>query len=234
MAPDFIERMVALFRENPACVTAIGLAVGVYPDGREVSSLSSNQRPRFMPGHEMALAAIDGQPVFGNPGFSFVVRRDALVAAGGFHESFEQHLLYGIAAFGVTGFDPEAHMYWRYHEGQLNKALSDRGWIPLRYSRSLLQDFGLERRWAEAFGAAAARKVALFIETGAYDTAAELFATNLASFRFAAAWNTLRIAGLDRHFLARLPMRLWDKRRWFVSSLLRVTGLRSLLRGRQA
>lgn len=231
VAPDFIERMVALFQENPACVTAMGVAVGVHPDGREVSSVALNQRPRFMPGHEMALAAIDGLPVYSNPGLSFVMRRDALQAAGGFHECFEHHLLYGLAAFGVTGFDAEAKMYWRYHEGQLNKSLSDRGWISLAYIRSLLNEFGLERRWAEAFGVQPARRVALFLETAAYDGAAEVFATNLSSFRLAAAWRTLRIAGLDRRFLARLPARLWGKRRWFASSLLRVTGLRRVLEG---
>ncbi|BAE48861.1 glycosyltransferase family 2 protein [Paramagnetospirillum magneticum] len=229
LAPDFFERMVALFRENPACTTAIGVSVGVRPDGSEVSAAAANQRPRFMPGHEMALAVIDGKPVFGSPGFCFVMRRDVLEAAGGFHDSFEQHMLYGIVAFGVTGFDSEARMYWGYHEGQLNKALRDRGWVSLGYTRSLLDGFGLERRWAEAFGPAAARTVAEFIERQAYQSAAEIFAGCLAELRPAAIWRSFRAAAPHLGFWKALPAELWEQKRLFAANLLKLVGLKPLL-----
>ncbi|CUW37987.1 putative Glycosyltransferase [Magnetospirillum sp. XM-1] len=229
LAPDFFERMVALFRENPACTTAIGLSVGVRPDGSETSAAALNQRPRFMPGHEMALAVIDGKPVFGSPGFCFVMRRDVLEAAGGFHESFEQHLLYGVVAFGVTGYDSGAFMYWGYHEGQLNKALRKRGWVSLAYSRSLLEGFGLERRWADAFGAAAARKVTVFIETKAVRTAADVFAGNFAELRPASAWRAMRDSARYLGFWKALPGKLWAEKRLFAANLVRFAGLKPML-----
>lgn len=229
LAPDFFERMVALFRENPACTTAIGVSVGVRPDGSEISATATNQRPRFMPGHEMALAVIDGKPVFGSPGFCFVMRRDVLEAAGGFHECFEHHMLYGVVAFGVTGFDSEAHMYWGYHEGQLNKALRDRGWISLGYSRSLLDGFGLERRWAEVFGPVAARKVAAFIEQQAFQSAAEIFAGCVAELRPAPIWRSLRAAAPHLGFWKALPPELWEQKRLLAANLLKLVGLKPLL-----
>lgn len=237
LALDFFERMVALFRENPACTTAIGLSVGVRPDGSETSVAAANQRPRFMPGHEMALAVIDGEPVFGSPGFCFVMRRDVLEAAGGFHECYEHHLLYGIVAFGITGFDSEAKMYWRYHEGQLNNALRNRGWVGVAYTRSLLRDFGLGPRWAKMFGDVAARKVTSHLWDRACRGAAETVAANVSELRLVSAWRAIRTSAPYLGFWKTVPAELWEQRRLFVASLLKAAGMKPLidqLRGRRA
>ena len=48
---------------------------------------------------------------------------------------------------GITGFDETACFYWRYHEGQLNKILSDQGWIGTKELFSLANNLDREGKW---------------------------------------------------------------------------------------
>jgi len=226
MAPDFCERIARLFVDNPACTTAIGLPVPVRPDGSEIDLRQQNQRPRYMPGQELALAVLDGRPGWANPGHGFVMRREALEAAGGFHEYYEQHLMHGVVAFGVTGFDPEARMYWRYHDSQLNKLWTQHGLVGLPFLQGMLADCRIEERWTAAFGAETARKVVRTLERKACASAAWALVDNLADFRFAAVRRILGWVGLNPRVWAEVPAKVWQKRRWFAASLLRAAGLR--------
>ena len=174
IADDYAEKMVALFEGNKECTTAGGLYVLIDFDGNVIQTgpRVSNFRPRYMPGHLLALDCLrGGATMFSYPGTIFTVRRDALVNAGGYHRAIEVSQLYGIAPFGITGFDETALFYWRSHSGQLNKQLVPRGWTGgIDYTRDLLKAWEIERRW-QHFGAAVAREVVSRLEEQAYQQA---------------------------------------------------------------
>ena len=76
---DYAERMIALFHDNPECTTAAGIAVSIDGEGKTngIAHEHPNDRPRYMPGHEMALASALGKStLFGAPGCIFTVKRD--------------------------------------------------------------------------------------------------------------------------------------------------------------
>jgi hypothetical protein len=109
---------------------------------------NTNHRPRYMPGHLLAIdVARGGKTLFGAPGTIFSLRRDALVKAGGYRQPVEYMQMYGIVPFGVTGFDETAISYWRHHEGQLNREATSRGLIGAIETFSLLKDWQIKRRW---------------------------------------------------------------------------------------
>lgn len=193
LADDYAEKMVALFRGNPDCVTASGRSVAVDEKGRRLDEepRRSNYRPRYMAGRELAQDYLrGGRTVFSEPGTIFTVRRDALIKTGGFHRSIELSQLYGIVPFGVAGFDDTAILYWRRHEGQLNKELSARGWLGIDETRSLMRDRRIAERW-RAFGDDAAREVAEGVERQLSLTSGKWLANNLLALRPVAC---LRIA----------------------------------------
>jgi len=155
VAADFVERMVRLFEENPECITAIGQIISAMPDGTLIPYALA-KRPRYIPGHELALDyATGGKKIRQiNPGHCFVMRRNVLERNGGFHESFEIQQMFAIVPFGITGYDPDALMYWRRHESQLNLIASSRGFDWSQYSERLLSDplMRVLERWQSQFG----------------------------------------------------------------------------------
>lgn len=193
VSENYAEKMVALFRENPDCVTAAGLTVAVDAGGRRLDPepRRSNYRPRFMPGRILAQDVLrGGRAMFSAPGTIFTIRREALVKAGGYHRAVELSQLYGIVPFGATGFDETAVLYWRRHEGQLNKQLSARGWIGIDETRSLMRDWRIEERW-RIFGDDASREVSARIEKQLSRTSGIWFINNLLALR---PLSSLRIA----------------------------------------
>ena len=153
MALDYVERMVRLFEDNPDCTTAAGRYVSIYEDDsvnkEELNNRKTNFRPRYMPGHELALATLkrkDNGTIFSAPGTIFTFKRDVFLKYGGFHKSLEWSQLYGIVPFGVTGFDEDAIYYWRRHEGQLNLEMTRRGYTGFKDSMDILSTKFLNSR----------------------------------------------------------------------------------------
>jgi len=194
IADDYAEKMVRLFQGNAECITAAGLPVAVNAEGKvmEAGQRKTNLRPRYMPGHEVALDYLRGGNMFSAPGSIFTIRRDVLVKAGGFHRAFEWSQLFGIVPFGVSGFDESAVLYWRRHEGQLNKQLTARGWIGTKEKSSLLKDWEIERRW-QVFGSDIAREVVTGLRNQVCKTAARWFAINLVHLRLRTSWRIMKL-----------------------------------------
>jgi len=193
IADDYAEKMVALFKENPDCTTAAGLFVSIDINGNVIESYvrTRNFRPRYMPGHHVALDALRGGKMFAAPGPIFTIKRDVLVKAGGYHRCIEHSHLYGIVPFGVTGFDETAILYWRRHEGQLNIILNANGAVLVDYADSLLKDWQIEKRW-QVFGKDTAKEVVSTIKKDSYTEPAYWFYVNLSFFRFRALFRILR------------------------------------------
>ena len=121
IAMDYIEKMVTLFQDNTDCSSVAGLFASIDANGNIISQgeyRASNYRPRYMPGHILALDVLRGSSImYGYAGQAFSFKRDALLKYGRFHKAYEWHHLYGIAPFSITGFDETTYFYWRYHEG---------------------------------------------------------------------------------------------------------------------
>ena len=208
IADDFAEKMVRLFEGNSDCTTAAGLPVSIDIDGQitEPSPRTSNHRPRYMPGRDLALGVVRGdRTLFSAPGSIFTIRREVLGRSGGFHRALELSHLYGIVPFGVTGFDESAHFYWRRHEGQLNLHLSAAGWIGTDETFSLLRDWDIEGRW-QIHGADLAREVVSSIEKTTCRTAASWYVRNLYGGRLGASSRILQRMWRQPHFWSCLPI----------------------------
>jgi len=205
IADDYVEKMVALFQGNPECTTAAGLTVSIDIEGNVIPEPRiSNFRPRYIPGHTLALDSLRDGKMFSAPGTIFTIRRDVLIRAGGFHRCIERSHLYGIVPFGVTGFDETAIFYWRRYDSQLNKQLSTRGWIGTDIAFALLKDWEIERRW-QVFDKEVAREVVTRIENKIYENAAKCFAINLFFLRFPASWRVASKIWYRWSFLRKIP-----------------------------
>ncbi len=98
ISADYVERMVALFGKirtydgrGPPCNVNVKGELLPWPR-------VSNFRPRYMPGHLMAIDTLrDGASVlFSAPGTIFWIKRDVLIKAGGYYPLVESSQLYGM------------------------------------------------------------------------------------------------------------------------------------------
>ena len=223
IAMDYIEKMVTLFQGNIDCSSAAGLTASIDAKGNIMKGenyRSSNYRPRYMPGHILALDVLKGSSVmYGYPGQIFSFKRDTLLKYGGFHKAYEFHHLYGIVPFGITGFDETAFFYWRRHAEQLNKKLTAQGWIGTKELFSLSDDLLRENKWS-TFGDDTTPYIAKKIKDDHAKTAASVFAFNLISLRIKASMTTLRDIWFYPKFWLCLPKALFRTRnflkQWYL------------------
>jgi len=229
MALDYIERMARLFDENTECISAAGLPIRIDIEGRvrpreisERSKRSHNLRPRYMPGHEMALDCLnpEGGKMFSAPGTIFSFRKNALIKYGGFHRSTEWGQLFGIAPFGITGFDEEAIFYARSHSGQLNKELYQRGWIGVKENSSMFNDLNIKERWSSSFGEDVARYALSRMITLIYEPAAVCTVICFFTFNFKGAARAFFDSCWQLHYWKALPKAIWRHKMILVLSLL--------------
>jgi len=228
IALDYIERMARLFNENTECISAAGLPIRIDIEGRvrpreirEKSKRLYNLRPRYMPEHEMTLDYLNpkGSKMFSAPGTIFSFRKDALIKYGGFHRCVENSQLYGIVPFGITGFDEEAFFYWRRHEGQLNKALFQRGWTGVKENYSMLNDFNIKERWS-VFGEDVAHYVVSNISSRINKNAAQCTVICFFTLNFRGAVRSLFGSCLKLNYWKALPKLIWRHKMVLVLSFL--------------
>jgi glycosyltransferase involved in cell wall biosynthesis len=217
MADDYVEKMVKLFQENPECTSAAGIYQSIDAEGRrtgtEPNPRFDNYRPRYMPGHILALSVARGEtPLFVAPGTIFTFRRDLLIEAGGFHEAIEMSQIFGIVAFGITGFDETTVFYWRRHEGQLNRVLDKNGYLTL-YAHDLIKDWDIHGKWQRKFRKRDADMVVAFLKREPIKAMALWFSINLFSLRFVATTRIFVKAWGFLVFWKFLPLHLWQQKR---------------------
>lgn len=212
MADDYVEKMVALFQGHPNCTTAAGRPVSINLDGERLDPepRSSNYRSRYTPGHLVVLDYLRGGAMFSAAGEVFAIRREVLIAAGGYRCAVEEGQLYGIVPFGTTGFDETALFYWRRHDGQLNRALTASGSVGVMENLNLLRDCDIKGRW-RAFGEDVAQEVVARIETRVLDGAAGWVLTNLHEFRPRSSFRIVTTCYRRPLFWRGLLRRLWAR-----------------------
>lgn len=214
LADDYAEKMVALFENNPDCTTAAGIPVRIDIDGNILISglRPSNYRPRYMPGHILALDRVRGGiTMFSAPGEIFTIRRDVFLKAGGFHRDLDSAYLYGIVPFGVTGFDETAIFYSRSHAGQMNRLMSERGLLGISESFAMLNEYNIKQRW-NVFGEEVADEVVSDIESQTCDRAAYWFVHLINHWKLSAAIRVFRKTWRRGHFWSRMAS--YEQKDW--------------------
>jgi len=157
ISSNFASRMVALFAGNRECVTAAPMPISIDESGEiKPSSLyDRNRRGRYTDGYVLAFDLIQGNPkkLLAAPGGIFVIKRETLLRYGGYDRMSDLSQVLKYAILGVSGFDPEAALYWRHHEGQLNKQAKRNGIIFYAMLERAWNDSGIVNIWNERFSA---------------------------------------------------------------------------------
>ena len=154
IAPDYVERMVALFGGNPDCIAASGAISRIDGAGDYQGTYDHmNERPAYTPGLLVSLAHyLSWLPLsrllYGAFGHTFAFRREVQLAAGGHHRDMDTAVLLGILPFGLTGFDPAARLHWRVHEGQHSTQLNASGLLDSGLGGWAFDEGELRRRLA--------------------------------------------------------------------------------------
>lgn len=215
MADDYVEKMVKLFQGIPDCTTAAGIVVNIDADGEVIDKepRNTNYRPRYMPGHILALDCIKGKShMFGAPGTIFTIKRDALIKAGGYHRAIEISDLYGIVPFGVTGFDETAVFYWRRHDKQLNKIETAKGLLTFD-TLDLLKNSNILSKWENVFGKNVADKIEAFLKNSNFQSMATWFVINLMHLRLMGAFQIFKKAWKYPLFWVLLLKTFWQRKK---------------------
>ena len=155
---DCCSRMAKLFTDNDNCVTAGPLPVSIDINGKVNEEFSErlrlgNKRTKYIAGKELALDFIQGSPnkYFGAPGGVLFTKRSLLIKSGGFDRSDDITQIIKHAIHGESGFDSEAKLYWRHHEGQLNKISKKKGMIWCNLLQNTVRSERIIETWSDLF-----------------------------------------------------------------------------------
>ncbi len=134
LSKNCCSRMAKLFVENNNCVTAGPLPVSIDINGNINKELSrkieiNNKRGVYTTGKELAIDQITENPkkLFSAFGGVMFTKRNILIQYGGFDRQDDITQIIKFAIHGDSGFDSEAKLFWRHHDGQLNKLAKNRG-----------------------------------------------------------------------------------------------------------
>jgi glycosyltransferase involved in cell wall biosynthesis len=156
ISSDYAARMVRLFVENPDCVTAAPMPYLINSKGEVVNFSrfqNMNTRGRYTDGADIAFDFIEGSPrkLFASPGEIFVIRRELLLEYGGYDRLVDISQVLKFAILGVSGFDPDAALYWRHHDEQLNKLAKNKGVIFYSANLTAWINSDIEGLWLQRF-----------------------------------------------------------------------------------
>ena len=155
---DCCSRMAKLFTDNDNCVTAGPLPVSIDINGNINKEFSDrlkfdNRRPRYIDGKKLAIDYVTGNPkkYFSAPGGVLFVRKNIILKTGGFDRSSDITQIIKFSIYGDSGFDPEAKLYWRHHEGQLNKIAKKKGVVWCTELQSVVKNESIIEIWERLF-----------------------------------------------------------------------------------
>ena len=225
LSENYAECMVKLFKDDPSCLTASGRPVSVYDSGidqKELNERTTNVRPRYMQGHLLVLDRLKGGNKWSAPGSILTIKRNSLIEAGGWDRNIDLSHFLRILPFGVTGFDENAILYWRRHEGQTNKLLNRKGYMGTPALYDLLHNSDLKEKWGSSFGAETRDFVVKSLLKTQYKVSANWFIQNLFSFNFTSAITTFKEVGLKLPFIFFSLKYIWTFKLMLLVSLLKI------------
>ena len=134
LSKNCCSRMARLFVENNNCVTAGPLPLSIDFEGNINEEFSerlriNNSRKKYLSGKELAIDYITGstKKFFSAPGGILFIKKNIILKTGGFDRLSDITQIIKFAIFGDCGFDPDAKLYWRHHDVQLNKLAKSKG-----------------------------------------------------------------------------------------------------------
>ena len=136
---NYSERMIGLFRANSLCCSVAPLVVSI-DENSDVNEAATeylrvnNRRERYTSGLTLANSFIDGGRMIAFPGGLLAQETNLVYECGGFDNQSDLSQLFKFAVNGECGFDPDAILYWRHHNGQTNKLQTKQGLV---YYKSL-------------------------------------------------------------------------------------------------
>lgn len=198
ISSNYATRMVRLFEENPKCATAAPLPYLINAEG-EISPDRRfnvrNSRGRFTDGCALAFDLIEGSPnkLFASPGEIFVIRRELLLKYGGYDRIIDLSQVLKYAILGSSGFDSEAALFWRHHDGQLNRQAKRNGLIWYASHEKGWVESGIVNLWRNLFDDDKVSKLMAFKKKSLAATPITVVAENMRRLSFigvaTALWN---------------------------------------------
>ena len=171
---NYAGKMVKLFEDNPNCVTAGPLPVSIDSSGDLNKAmddggkdfLESNKRPTYIEGRKVALDFIQGSPkrMFGSPGEIFAIKKSLLLKYDGFEQGIDILQILKYAIHGDIGFDPEAYVYWRRHDSQMNVMLEKKGHINVRDFKRMIKRSNIINIWKSHFSLSEVKLLEVYIK----------------------------------------------------------------------
>ena len=80
-----------------------------------------------------------------------VINKELVVKNGGYDGLIDFSQVFKFAAFGVTGYDPSAKIFWRHHSEQANRMYDQRGEIWYAQHKKSWDESGLIELWKDNF-----------------------------------------------------------------------------------
>ncbi len=215
VAPDFFERMVNLFVENPECMTTIGLPLSYYwasdrvvtpPDG------AWKNRPRYMHGKDLVLNWIKDGSFHPNPGFCFVTRKELFLASGdNIWYGYDTSVLLSLVPQGITGFDAAALMYWGRHDDQAHFELNRRHYKDFVYVNAFkARDRFAIDQWRKIGSQTELRALIAYLKSELAHHSVQGFFKALKEKKLRLAIKHLLLSGFSSRLLIRLKMEIWS------------------------
>lgn len=167
ISANYATRMVGLFIGDGDCVTAAPMPVSIDETGRINGAMGNgNTRGRYTDGIALAMEIIGGGPrtLFSAPGEIFAIKREILMRYGGYDRMFDLSQVLKFSILGSSGFDAEAALYWRHHQGQLNKQAKRKGVIWYASMEKAWLASGVVDLWKERFDAGAVKALLAYKE----------------------------------------------------------------------
>ncbi|MBT4730515.1 glycosyltransferase [Candidatus Woesearchaeota archaeon] len=156
LSSDCCSKMANLFLKNSDCVTAGPLPVSINIDGkinREFSDIlkSNNSRGIFINGKELAVDFISGSPkkYFSAPGGILFVKKELIIKTGGFDRNPDITQIIKFSVYGDSGFDSTAKLFWRHHDGQLNRKINNKGIYSCNSFINIIKNEKIVEIWKE-------------------------------------------------------------------------------------
>ena len=205
-------KMARLFSENSNCVTAGPLPLSIDIEGNINKEFSNrlklgNRRPRYIDGKKLALDRIDGSPnkYLSAPGGVLFIKKDTLIQCGGFDRASDITQVIKFAIHGDSGFDPKAKLFWRHHDGQLNKLAKNRGVVWCDDLIKAVRNENIIEMWSNIFSKNDVKKLKKYInndlrKVNAMSIIELIRQKNLLGF-FMSSLNTLRKCPLSVPYL---------------------------------
>ncbi len=127
---EYFEKIINLFKNNPLCLTAIGIAGEyIWNENKFVDPISGlwEKREKYCNGKDAVIKFYTNPSFSINPGFCYVFKKDLLKEIGDdIWYGYDTSILLSLVSQGITGFDKTAKMYWgRHSNNKMNHALND-------------------------------------------------------------------------------------------------------------